>query len=100
MDTITRSVAKPLPIQEVDVYTDTRDLLAHARRSALKRGFADWFICDIDAHHVESVSWREVVEHIEDPVIREQALWYYKERVGGPAYGLNGDLGLRYQDCG
>ena len=37
MDTVTRSVAKPLPIQEVDVYTDTRDLLAHARRSALKR---------------------------------------------------------------
>ena len=25
---------------------------------------------------------------------------YHAERVGTPPYGLNGDLGLRYQDVG
>lgn len=100
MDTISRRHAEPLPVQEVDVHTDTRDLLAHARRSARRRQLQDWFVVDIDAHHVETVSWKEVVAHIEDPVIREQALLYQRERIGGPPYGLNGDLGLRYQDCG
>ncbi len=40
------------PVQQIDVHTDTRDILAHARRNALKRGLQDWFVCDIDAHHV------------------------------------------------
>ena len=92
--------ANQLSVQQVDVYTDTRDLLAHARANARRRGFHDWFICDVDAHHVETVHWHEIIEYIEDPVIREQAVMYQKERVGAPPYGLNGDLGLRYQDVG
>jgi predicted TIM-barrel fold metal-dependent hydrolase len=84
----------------MDVYTDTRDYLAPAREDARKMGFADWFICDIDAHHLETVHWHEVIEHIEDPVVRHQAMTYQKERFGAPPYGLNGDLGLRYQDVG
>ena len=47
--------------QQIDVYTDTRDVLAHAKRNAIRRGLQDWFICDIDAHHVETVSWKEVI---------------------------------------
>jgi predicted TIM-barrel fold metal-dependent hydrolase len=89
-----------MPVQEMDVYTDTRDYLAPAREDARKMGFADWFICDIDAHHLETVHWHEVIEHIEDPVVRHQAMTYQKERFGAPPYGLNGDLGLRYQDVG
>lgn len=100
MDAIIRDQAQPLPVQEVSVYTDTRDLLENARRNAVRRGFDDWFICDIDAHHVETVSWKEIVTYIEDPVIREQALMYQQERIGGPPFGLNGDFGLRYQDVG
>ena len=88
------------PIREIDIYTDTRDILAHAKKDATRRGITDWFICDIDAHHMESVSWAEVVQHIEDPVIRDQAVRFQKERVGAPPYGLNADLGLRYQDVG
>ncbi|MSO76760.1 MAG: amidohydrolase [Alphaproteobacteria bacterium] len=91
---------KELPVQEIDVYTDTRDILAHARKQALRRGYNDTLLVDIDAHHVETVSWAEVIEYIEDPVIRHQALMYQKERFGAPPYGLNGDLGLRYQDVG
>ncbi len=92
--------AELAPTQQIDVYTDTRDVLAHAKKSALLRGLDDWFICDVDAHHMESVHWAEIVQYIEDPVVRDNALRYQSERVGGPPFGLNGDLGLRYQSVG
>jgi uncharacterized protein len=91
---------EPLPVQTIDVHTDTRDILAHANKDARKRGLADWLICDIDAHHVETVSWHEIVEYIEDPVIHDNAVRFQNERIGAPPYGLNGDLGLRYQSVG
>lgn len=87
-------------LEEIGIYTDTRDILAHSRQQAIQNGIADWFIVDVDAHHMESISWAEVVEYIEDPVLRDQAVRFQKERVGAPPYGLNADLGLRYQDVG
>jgi len=93
-------VNQPTAIEEIGIYSDTRDILANARRDAQKRGISDWFIVDVDAHHMESISWAEVVQHIEDPVVRDQAVRFQKERVGAPPYGLNADLGLRYQDVG
>src|SRR5258708_1921691 len=86
--------------QQADVYTDTRDLLAHAKRDAIRRKYHDWLICDIDAHHVETVSWKEIITYIEDPVVREQAIHFQNDRINAPPYGLNGDLGLRYQSVG
>jgi predicted TIM-barrel fold metal-dependent hydrolase len=86
--------------QQIDIYTDTRDVLSHARRAARTRGLQDWFIADVDAHHVESVSWKEIIEYIEDPVIRDNAMRFAATQVGGPPYGLNGDFGLRYQSAG
>ncbi|WP_158912567.1 amidohydrolase family protein [Caulobacter sp. S45] len=100
MNIQTKFDANPAPIQIIDGLTDTRDVLAHARKNALKRGLADWFICDVDAHHVESISWHEVVKYIEDPVIRDNAMRFHSERTGAPPYGLNGDLGLRYTSVG
>lgn len=100
METFTKSQPELLSAQEISVYTDTRDLLAHARRDAKSRGLQDWFICDIDAHHVESVSWKEIVTYIEDPVIRAQAEDFHKNRIGAPPFALSGDLGLRYQSVG
>ena len=100
MDIQPKFIAEPAPTQQIDVYTDTRDVLAHAKKNALLRGLDDWFICDVDAHHMESVHWAEIVQYIEDPVIRDNALRYQSERVGGPPFGLNGDLGLRYQSVG
>ena len=100
MNVPTTSVPGLLSPQEVSVHTDTRELLAHAKRDARKRNFQDWLICDIDAHHVESISWKEVIEYIEDPVVRQQAIHFQNERVGAPPYGLNGELGLRYQSVG
>ena len=99
MDAMTR-IAGRHPVQEMDTRTDTRAYLSHARRDAERKGYADWTIVDVDAHHVESVSWAEITDCIDDPVLRHQATMYQKERVGAPPYGLNGDLGLRYQDVG
>src|SRR5215467_4047938 len=94
------SVPQLLTPQQADVYTDTRDLLAHAKRDAIRRKYHDWLICDIDAHHVETVSWKEIITYIEDPVVREQAIHFQNDRINAPPYGLNGDLGLRYQSVG
>ena len=87
-------------LPDVTIYTDTREILRASRADAVRRGFGDWLIVDVDAHHVETVSWSQIVRHIEDPVLREQALLWYQERAGGSPYGLAGDFGLRYQDCG
>jgi predicted TIM-barrel fold metal-dependent hydrolase len=46
------------------------------------------------------VSWEEIIHYIEDPVIRERAIYFHTDRIGSPAYGLNGDFGLRYQSVG
>ncbi|MYZ46353.1 amidohydrolase family protein [Propylenella binzhouense] len=100
MDAIATKPAELLPTQEASVHTNTRELLDHANRDAKRRGLEDWLIVDIDAHHVESVSWNQIVHYIEDPVQRAAALDYHKNRVGAPPYGLSGDLGLRYQSVG
>jgi predicted TIM-barrel fold metal-dependent hydrolase len=97
MDAMAKEHARAHPVQEIGVETDTRDILAHARKGAVRRGFQDWLICDVDAHHVESVSWPELIEYIEDPVIRDQAR--AKGLYGSP-YGLNGTDGIKYQDVG
>lgn len=91
---------QPMPVQEIDTATDTREILAHSRKHAERAGYADWLIVDIDAHHVETASWHEIVTHIDDPVLRDQAKFFHAEKIGAPPYGLNGDLGLRYQDVG
>ena len=93
MNAPTTSVPQLITPQQVDIFTDTRDILAHARQDSIKRKYRDWFICDIDAHHVETVSWKEIIQYIEDPVVREQAIHFQAERINAPPYGLNGDLG-------
>ena len=89
-----------IPVRKIDVYTDTRDILAHARQQAEEWKLHDYVVVDIDSHHAEISSWKELVQYIEDPVIRHYAEKYHQERVGAPPYGLSGDLGLRYQDVG
>jgi hypothetical protein len=98
--TMDAKTVQPVPVQEIDIYTDTRDILAHAKADALRRGLKDWFIVDVDAHHVETISWKEIVAHIEDPVVRDHAMNFHRERVGAPPYGSNADLGMRYVDVG
>ncbi|MEX2455319.1 MAG: amidohydrolase family protein [Rhodospirillaceae bacterium] len=91
---------KENPIKEITTYTDSRDILAKARKQADKNNFDDVFIADIDAHHVETESWRDIIGYIDDDVVRENAKEMVFHRSGTPPYGINGDLALRYQDVG
>ena len=85
--------------KEIDIQTDTREILARASRYAEERNFKDWLIVDVDAHHSEMSSWKEVVSYIEDPVLRETAVQLQK-RTGSTAGLSNHVGGLRYQDVG
>tara|TARA_Y100000588_G_scaffold107020_1_gene117126 strand:+ start:2268 stop:3482 length:1215 start_codon:yes stop_codon:yes gene_type:complete len=85
--------------KEIDINTDTREILARANRYAEKCNFKDWLIVDVDAHHSEMASWKEVVTHIEDPVLRQTAIELQK-RTGSTAGLSNHVGGLRYQDVG
>jgi predicted TIM-barrel fold metal-dependent hydrolase len=52
---------------------DTRTLLTHASAQAAQRRYEDFLIVDVDGHHFETLSFAEIVEYIEDPVMRAQA---------------------------
>ncbi|MGH7090225.1 MAG: hypothetical protein ACREFQ_15120, partial [Stellaceae bacterium] len=49
---------------------DTRTLLAHASAQARQRRYEDFFICDVDGHHWEALSFPQISDYIEDPVLR------------------------------
>ena len=85
--------------KEIDIETDTREILARASRYAEERNFKDWLIIDVDAHHSELSSWKEVVKYIEDPVMRQTAIEMHN-RTGAGAGLSNAVGGLRYQDVG
>ncbi|MGY9020607.1 MAG: amidohydrolase family protein [Alphaproteobacteria bacterium] len=91
---------REVSVKEITADTDTRDILERARKMGAERDFDDKFIVDIDSHHVETESWAEMAEYIEDEVIKFQAVDHLTNRTGSPPYGLNGDLALRYQDVG
>ena len=84
---------------KIDIKTDTREILARASRYAEERQFKDWLIVDVDAHHSEMSSWKEVVDYIEDPVIRDLGI-QFQSRAGTSAGLSNHVGGLRYQDLG
>lgn len=90
---------RDLPVQQITIETDTRDILARETRYRREKGFTDWTIVDVDAHHSEMSSWREVVEYLDDPILKHYAQ-EFQSRTGG-APGLSNHMpGLRYQDVG
>jgi hypothetical protein len=50
---------------------DTRRLLAHAQEQAEARRYEDFMIIDVDSHHYETGSYKEIFEYIDDPVMRD-----------------------------
>ncbi|MGE0748285.1 MAG: hypothetical protein AB7K86_23690, partial [Rhodospirillales bacterium] len=70
MDTGTENF-RELPIKQMDRRTSTSDVLVHAARQARDRKLEDYLVIDVDAHHFETESWKEVIEYIEDPVVRD-----------------------------
>ena len=61
---------REVSVKEITADTNTRDILERARKMGAERNFDDMYIVDIDSHHVETESWGEMAEYIEDEVLR------------------------------
>ncbi|MPY71780.1 MAG: amidohydrolase family protein [Alphaproteobacteria bacterium] len=92
-----QGVAPPVPLQEIDVHTDTRQILERENRRIGREQLADLYIVDVDSHHTETESWTNILEYIEDPVVRENALTVQKVRAGN-AYMYSPGGGVAHQD--
>ncbi|WP_067904306.1 amidohydrolase family protein [Nocardia vaccinii] len=93
--TPTDIVVTPRPVQHIVQQTDTREMLANARKDIARYGLDKYFIVDVDAHHHELRYWDDVLEYIDDPVLRRNALAMNRLRPGA----LMGHTpGLNYQD--
>jgi predicted TIM-barrel fold metal-dependent hydrolase len=88
MDTI-ETQYRDLSVEEFDTTT----LLQHAAEQAIQRRYEDFPIIDVDGHHYETESFGQIVEFIEDPVMRQQAKY---QGFGG--VGITG--GGNYQPLG
>ncbi len=75
---------------------DTNKLLAHAAQQRDRYGFNDTLIIDVDSHHYETESMGEIIEFIENPILRQLALSARQTSFRG---GLTGS-GVGYQDMG
>lgn len=84
---------KTLP--EITPRSDTRDVLAHAAKQA--RALKDIFVVDLDAHVTETAFWAEIVDRIDDEVIRHMAK-SFREKAGNPPGLLNHRPGMVFQD--
>jgi hypothetical protein len=91
MDTIRSEIRTPA----FDRYSTTASL-EHATQQAHARNYQDFLIVDVDSHHYENESYKEVFQYIDSPVIRREAL-AHTER-GGRSSMMNTQVG--YQDGG
>jgi len=66
-DAVAEPAARSL---RVGAHFDTREALRNAQRQAQERKLRDMLIVDVDAHHYETDSWADIVEYLEDPVLR------------------------------
>lgn len=76
---------------------DTEKLLANAARQRDRRGFNDMLIIDVDSHHYESESMREIIEFMEDPVLKQLARSSTQVAQRG---SMLGGSRVGYQDVG
>ena len=80
MDTIENVQFRDLAVEEFNTTT----ALVHARQQAEQRHYEDFPIIDVDGHHLEVNLTSQIVEYIEDPVMRDQAkylgLWRQRHR--------------------
>jgi hypothetical protein len=68
--------------------------LDHAVQQARERNYQDFLIVDVDSHHYESESYKDVFQYIDSPVIRRAALDSLSR--GGRSSMMNRQVG--YQD--
>jgi uncharacterized protein len=91
----TRLIPRMAELEKITIRTDTRDVLAHAAKSAEK--LKDFFIVDIDAHVTETASGLRLQTGSTNDYLR-QAAKSFKERTGSALGLLNAQPGLLYQD--
>ena len=72
MEILTDQFFNKMSIEEFD----TSKLLINAARQRDQRKLQDELIIDVDCHHYENESMSEIVEFIEDPVLRRTAQVY------------------------
>src|SRR5436309_14006740 len=76
-------------------FTETKSL-SHASEQARQRNCQDFLIVDVDSHHYENESYKEVFGYIDNPVIRRAAIESTKRP--GRSSMMNSQVG--YQDIG
>jgi uncharacterized protein len=76
---------------------DTDKVLVNAAKQRDARGLDDVLIIDVDSHHYESESMRDIVEFIEDPVLRQLAQSSTQVSQRGSMLSSGG---VGYQDVG
>src|SRR5947207_13733917 len=91
MDTLRNEIRTPA----FDRYSTTASL-EHASQQAHARNYQDFLIVDVDSHHYENESYKEVFQYIDSPVIRRDALLHLDR--GGRASLMNNQVG--YQATG
>lgn len=80
---------------------DTRTLLRKAEQQARRKRYDEFLIVDVDAHHYETEHLSEILEYLEDPVLRHETTARFRSRGGGanpsllPGQVGNQDLGGR-----
>jgi uncharacterized protein len=62
---------------------DTTKLLTNAKKQSDERRYEDFLIVDVDSHHYETDSFAEIIEYIEDPVLRHATAYSKGTNVGG-----------------
>src|SRR3954468_17639032 len=88
MDTVRGDVRTPA----FDRYSTTASL-AHASEQAHKRNYQDFLIVDVDSHHYENESYKEVYSYLESPVIKREAMESFSR--GGRSAFLNSQVGYQ-----
>ena len=76
---------------------DTSKLLAKAAQQRDARKFTDFPIIDCDSHHYESDSAAEILDFLDDPVIKQLA---DSDKARGKPAGIFGEGRVGYQDRG
>ena len=82
------SSASEHKVQQITTRTDSREILANAHRDIARLHLDDYFIVDVDAHHVEFDSWADILQHLENPVLRHNAISHDPELAEREAAGV------------
>ncbi len=86
-------------VQQITTRTDSREILANARRDIERYHLDDYFIVDLDAHHVEFDSWGEILDRLENPVLRYNAKTMTQDWPNARNVAFsNHSVGMTFQD--